>query len=58
MTSQSKKRMAWVLSTGLILTTVRGTAAVPGISLKLDGGLAKFRIGYTNTNITELVRNW
>lgn len=58
MTGLSKKTTAWMISTGLLLAAVRGTAAVPGISLKLDGGLSKLRIGDTNTNITELARNW
>jgi hypothetical protein len=33
-------------------------AALPGMSLKLAGGFSNLRIGDTNTNITELVRNW
>lgn len=58
MIRRSKKGMALVISMGLMLASVCVTAGIPGISLKLDGGLAKFRIGDTNTNITELVRNW
>ena len=58
MNRRSKKRMASVIGMGLMLASVCVTAGTPGISLKLDGGLSKFRIGDTNTNITELVRNW
>jgi hypothetical protein len=52
------KRMAAALFAALFMIRLNGMSAVPGISLKLDGGWAKFRIGDTNTNITELVRNW
>jgi hypothetical protein len=58
MTGQLKKTMAWAVGAGLMLAAVDGTAGIPGISLKLDGGLARFRVGDTNTNITELERNW
>jgi hypothetical protein len=42
----------------VFFATAFGLSFSPGISLKLDGGYTRFRIGDTNTNITELVRNW
>jgi len=57
MTVHTKKMLASASCLALFLATA-GMSASPGISLKLDGGLSKLRIGDTNTNITELARNW
>jgi hypothetical protein len=47
--------VAWML---IATAASSGKTGLSGISLKIDGGFSKVRVGDTNTNIEELVRNW
>jgi len=56
--SSSKKMISLVCVAACLAASAVLRAALPGISLKLDGGFSSLKVGDTNTNITELVRNW